>query len=445
MPWTRRERAQRLSHRGRSGPSKGIQVRLGKLSTLRVLAAVTLLSSIGNGLSLEFLMVYLHDGRGIPLTAAGVALAANGLANLASAGIAGTLLDRLGAPRSLAIGLLLGSVAIAALAWARDFSTAAAAMALLGVSNGFRRPARQMAVYAATESEGRTRAFGSMFVVMNLGFGLGSLAAGAVVSLHDPHSYQVVFLADAALTALAALVLEVGYGLRRAGARSTTAAKPRGKVSEVATWSQVRRDRPFMVTVALSFGFSFFGYAQLDSAWAAYVTQYAHASAGLVGYAFAANTAAIVVSQMAMNRLSDRLPRSRALALSGAWYCATWLITLLATATAVSAGWRAVLLVGALVVFGLGETVYSPVAPTLVNDLAPEQLRGRYNATASAAASGAGVVAPPISGTLIATGTPLGWSIPMLAISAAVSLAALGMRSVLPKHAERPPAERTRT
>ncbi len=401
--------------------------------------------SYGNGLSLEFLMVYLHDARGISLTAAGVALAATGVANLASAGTAGTLLDRLGAPRALEMGLLLGAAAVAVLAWAGNFAASAGALALLGVSNAFRRPARQMAVYAAADADRRTRAFGSMFVVMNLGFGLGSLTAGSIVSLHDPSTYQVVFLADAVLTAAAAIVLELGLGRRQPHAATAPIPEGReGKAADLSYWGHVRSDRPFLLTVALSFGFSFFGYAQLDSAWAAFVTQYAHASARLVGYAFAANTAAIVLSQMAMNRLSDRLPRSRALALSGAWYVATWLITLAATISALSGVTRAVLLVGSLAVFGLGETVYSPVAATLVNDLAPERLRGRYNATASAAASGAGVVAPPISGSLIAAGTPLAWSLPMIAVSALVSGAALLMRSILPDHAERPPVERAR-
>ena len=50
-------------------------MRVGKLSGLCVLAAATLFMFYGNGLTLEFLMVHLHDVRGISLTAAVTPLA----------------------------------------------------------------------------------------------------------------------------------------------------------------------------------------------------------------------------------------------------------------------------------------------------------------------------------------------------------------------------------
>ncbi len=33
----------------------------------------------------------------------------------------------------------------------------------------------------------------------------------------------------------------------------------------------------------------------------------------------------------------------------------------------------------AMVIFAFGETLFSPTIPAIVNDLAPERLRGRYN------------------------------------------------------------------
>jgi MFS family permease len=52
-------------------------------------------------------------------------------------------------------------------------------------------------------------------------------------------------------------------------------------------------------------------------------------------------------------------------------------------------------------VFALGETLLQPTIPALVNDLAPDHLRGRYNALSSGAFQLAAVIAPAVSGVLI--------------------------------------------
>ena len=62
----------------------------------------------------------------------------------------------------------------------------------------------------------------------------------------------------------------------------------------------------------------------------------------------------------------------------------------------------ATLLVAAFAsVFAFGETLLQPTIPALVNDLAPDHLRGRYNALSSASFSLPSIVAPPFAGFLI--------------------------------------------
>jgi MFS family permease len=63
----------------------------------------------------------------------------------------------------------------------------------------------------------------------------------------------------------------------------------------------------------------------------------------------------------------------------------------------------AVVLIGAGVVFGIGETLQAPTQPPLVADLAPERLRGRYFALGSMSWSVGGVLGPAVGGPL------LGW------------------------------------
>ncbi len=72
-----------------------------------------------------------------------------------------------------------------------------------------------------------------------------------------------------------------------------------------------------------------------------------------------------------------------------------------------SSGWvpgtpGATMLVAACAsVFALGETLLQPTIPALVNDLAPDHLRGRYNAVNSGVFNLAAIIAPSIAGLLI--------------------------------------------
>jgi MFS family permease len=84
-------------------------------------------------------------------------------------------------------------------------------------------------------------------------------------------------------------------------------------------------------------------------------------------------------------------------------------------------------------VFALGETLMQPTIPALVNDLAPDHLRGRYNALSSGAFSLAAIVAPAIAGWLI--GHALGSAyIAMLVVGCgAVIVVALVLERRLPE------------
>ena len=181
---------------------------------------------------------------------------------------------------------------------------------------------------------------------------------------------------------------------------------------------------------------AFFGYGQLDGGWAAYVTQYAGATARVVGFAFAANTGVIVLSQMFVVRYVERFRRSRALALVSVVWSVCWLITLVAAAPALRGLVADGLMVLSLGLFGLAETVFQPVTSMLSNDLAVPEQRGRYNAFTSAAWGASGMVGPPIAGVLVGLGSALAWPIPVAAACAASGLGALRLGSILPKRAE---------
>jgi MFS family permease len=90
------------------------------------------------------------------------------------------------------------------------------------------------------------------------------------------------------------------------------------------------------------------------------------------------------------------------------------------------------LVVLSMAVFALGETLLSPIAPAMANDLAPEHLRGRYNAASSLAFQVAAISAPVSAGFLIGHEMPVTYVGTLLAGCVALGVLALRMERVLP-------------
>jgi len=53
------------------------------------------------------------------------------------------------------------------------------------------------------------------------------------------------------------------------------------------------------------------------------------------------------------------------------------------------------------VMFGFGETMLQPTIPAITNDLAPDHLRGRYNALSSGCFQLGGILGPVVAGFLL--------------------------------------------
>jgi MFS family permease len=123
-------------------------------------------------------------------------------------------------------------------------------------------------------------------------------------------------------------------------------------------------------------------------------------STGVIGFAFAINTAVIVGLQFfVLKRISGKR-RTRVLIVMVALWSVAWVV--LGLTGLVSGTWAAaagVLLFHAL--FALGETLLQPTIPALVNELAPDHLRGRYNALSSGSFQLAAIIAPPIAGVMV--------------------------------------------
>lgn len=388
----------------------------------RLLLSVVVLQFLGTGLVLPFHVVYLNEVRGFALSDVGLLLAVPPLVGFLVVGPSGTAIDRLGARRILMGTLVLLVAGNVLLATATTPLVAGTALALSGVAFGVSWPASQSLIAAVVPRGLRQRYFGVNFTLLNLGIGLGGIVGGIVVDVDRVVTFQAIYLADAAsyLPALLLLALPLRHVAGRPEHDETAAAEP-------ASYLAVLRRPAVASLMLLGFCASFVGYSQLNAGMPAYARAVGEVSTRGLGFAFAANTLVIVLLQLVVLQRIEGRRRTRVIAVMAVLWACSWL--LLGASGLVPGTLGATVLVAACAsVFGLGETLLQPTIPALVNDLAPDHLRGRYNALSSGAFQLAQVVAPPISGFLV--GRSLGNVYVGLLVVGCLAVAALAVGRV---------------
>ena len=366
----------------------------------------TLVNRIGTFVE-PFLALYLTRERGLSVSATGLVLALLGVGGLLSQGIGGTLADRIGRRPTLAFGMFSAAAAMLLLGSARALPLVVLGTFLIGLTLDMYRPASSALIADLVPSAERPRAFALLFWAVNLGFAFATTLAGFVAE----SGYTVLFVGDAATSAVFGLLV-----LR--GVRESRPAVHRTKRGGGGPgYGQVLRDRVLLGVVGLQLAAACI-YFQVF-----FTLPLAMRANGLSSAAFglviALNGVLIVVLQPLVAGWLSRLPRVPLLAASQLVVGLGFGLNSLATTTPAYAA--------AVVVWTLGEIGGAALASSIVADLAPPELRGRYSGMYGMSFGAAAILAP-ILGTAVfdAAGPVILW-VGCAALGAAVATGTLAL------------------
>jgi MFS family permease len=373
-----------------------------------VLQAGGLLNAFGNGVVLPFLIIYLHNVRGIPLALAGLAAATQAATALASGFAAGTLSDRIGPKRVLTASLVVMTIAFALMPLIRQPWHAFAVYVVWGAGSGAFWPSQSALLAGLTPPESRSPAYALQRLTMNLGAAVGGLTAGFIASVAHPGSFTVLFLVNCATYLAYILVL-----LR--------VRSPELHPERIAgSWRAVARDRTFIAYTALNAAFMTAAISLMIELLPAFGKNVTHVSEQEVGVIYAINAIGIVILQLPIARLVAGRRRMRGLAVMGVLWAVSDVIVWAAGSWA-QATTAAALLALAMLVFAGGECLHGAIHAPLGVDLAPPPLVGRYLALSSLSWQVGWIIGPAAGGFALAHAPLLLWP-----AAAAVNLACAG-------------------
>lgn len=355
--------------------------------------AGALLNSLGGGLTLPILIIYLNQVRGISLTSASLILSWMAITGLAFSPIIGYLVDHYGPRRIMMIAILIEAIASVSWAFVTDIQSALIVGALSSLGASAIWPPQTTMMARMVDEDFRPKFFGLQFMMLNLGLGLGGVFSSLIVNIEDPASFTRLYFLDA-ITFL--IFFAFIYSLHGVGGKIE---KTQEQIENDGGYREVFSDRSFVRLALAKLLMITFGFASLEAGFPALLTLFGDLSVRTLGPLWAVNTGVIVVGQIfVINRLEGR-SRIRLMAAVAILWSASWVFIGVSVAFDPTATFIfAAVGVG---IFALGEMVWSSVGPTLTNVLAPEHLRGRYNSVDGLIWVFAGAVGPAVSGVML--------------------------------------------
>jgi MFS family permease len=376
----------------------------------------TLVNRLG-GFVVPFLALYLTRSRGLDVAEAGAIVSLFGLGSMTAGPLGGVLADRIGRRATMLLSLFGGGAVMLALGFQERPALIAANVLLLGLVTDLYRPAVSAMVADLVAPEKRMIAYGHLYWAINLGFSLAPVVAGLLAS----RSYFLLFAGDATTTFLYGFIV-----WRRVPETRPPFDAPK-EAGTAAGLRDVLADGVFMSFVALNF---FLGLVFQQHSTTLPIDMASHGiDEQTYGMVVALNGVLIISIQPAATHMLSRFRRSRVLAVAALLIGAGFGVYAIGR----TASWYAM----GVAIWTLGEILASPTSSSIVADLAPMHLRGRYQGVFMMSWGLAMFVAPTLGSYVLARrgGSTL-WTA-CLAIGAVVSVGQLAIARARSSRLER--------
>lgn len=388
----------------RSAPGKILTFVFGNYSdvltpVLRRLFFGNFMSGLGTGMTLSLLLVYLHDIRGFSNTFGGFVLSYIAVVSIVLSGPIGWLVDKYGPKKIIIVGLLFEGTGVAlwSIVTTHNEALIVATMSALGTLMIW--PPQTVMISRASPEENRQKVFALNFMLFNLAIGIGGIFAASIIREGDLASFQTLYILDG--------LSYIIYLILIARIQGDFHTSPEEREKESGGYREVFRDRIFLKITSGGLIYTIFGYASLNGGIAIFITQHLDLSPKWVGIVLTANTVAIFLLQGTVLRIISPRDKFTVLPWLGWIWALSWAVVAISASTrGFTAG---VLIAISQVVFAVGEMIWSPTLPAVANELAPDNLRGRYNAISGMQWNVAGVFGPALVGILIGRGHTNEW------------------------------------
>lgn len=316
--------------------------------------------AIGSNIVIPYLAIFLTQEQQLSPFVVAAAISVKFWSQQGLSMVGGALADRLGPVAAMCSGLLVRAMSYLLLISVSGPAPVIAACAILGFGGAIYVPASKLALVRLLGTGTQlTTAFALRNTANNAGSALGPLFGSALLLLAD---IRIGFVVTSAIYVILAILL---WRLRASTdvAQSPTVQPTKDEALESDIASVDRRKFAWVIFCAFAFGFC---YIQLEYALPVFAASVQNSS--IVGILFTINAVAVVVLQVPLNQLANRIDRS-ALVLS---------VSLLVMSASFGAAFlgSVVGLIGCVLLLSVAEVLMAPRIDSDMTTAIPAHRRG---------------------------------------------------------------------
>ncbi len=334
----------------------------------------SLIFSAGNGLIFPFLSLYLTGLLSFSMTEVGFMFVAVAVVGAVSQVVGGVLVDRIGRKPIMLFGLIGGVFPAAAMGLSGSVLAGSSGpirllvisilVILFGLTYGAYSPASNAMVADLVGSEKRTKAYGLLRIVQNIGVSVGPAIGGFIAT----RSYLVLFLCSA-IGSLVYGIITVFFIRETLPASENGSPLEGERGSKDAGFGPVFADKTFLVFSGL-YLVSILIYTQMNTTLPVYLKQGFGVNESEYGLLMSLNAVMVVLFQLPLSSWINRYEKGLMMAVGilffGIGFGMFAFVAVLPLFFLAQAIWT------------IGEMVTTPISQAFAADLAPSSMRGRY-------------------------------------------------------------------
>lgn len=334
--------------------------------TFWTLMGVSFIDHLGGALLFPFFALYITSKFNVGMTEVGILFALFSASSFVGSALGGALSDRLGRRGMLIFSLISTSVSSVLMGLVNSLAAFYVLALLVGIFTDVGGPARQAMMADLLPERKRVSGFGIFRVVFNISAAIGPAIGGFMAT----RSYLVLFLTDAALSLITAILVyiyipETKPETHADAPRESIGASFRGYLTPL-------KDRIFIFYIFAGILLGLV-YMNFNTTLGVFLRDYRGIPESGYGLLITINAVMVVVMQFSVSRVIDKYKPMLMMALgtllSGLGFALFGFVNTYSLA------------IVAMVIITIGEMIWAPVSNALVAMFAPEDMRGRYMAT----------------------------------------------------------------
>jgi len=352
---------------------------------------IVFIDRLGGFMLYPFFALYLTQKFHIGMATVGILFAVFSISGMAGSALGGALTDRMGRKTVIIASLLLSSLSALGMGFAPTLQIFTVIVVVVGTLASIGGPAHEAVVADLLPPNKRAEGYGIIRVAFNLAVIIAPPIAGLLIA----KSYLTLFIVDAVISIISVFI--VLFVLPETKPQALAHVKPESMRQTFAGYGRVFKDTPFVSFIAVTVMMTLV-YMNMNSTLGVYLRDQHNLLEVNYGTLLSLNAVIVVTLQFWVTRRLEKFKPMLMMAAGSLLYAIGFALYGIVSGMAMFAI--------AMIIITIGEMVVTPFQQSVVADLAPEDMRGRYMAVSSLSWSISFTVGPFFAGLILDSANP---------------------------------------